>query len=222
VKAWGITTFPSHEDVACLRCRTPLGRMEVTPALAMLGVGAFTKRCPKCNLATSYDVSPAEAAAIEYEEPDWEARFARHMDRFGTVAQLLSTPTQVRLANEDKAFEATLKDWRRWHAIDDKPATAYEGMLALLALNIMPPRSLIGDIERTSACFREQFDDHMWLTMSQRAWRIITVESRTLFLESFGEQTQVDLSRAKWEKYCEKAAEALEAMKKKDPPPECQ
>ena len=53
----------------------------------------------------------------------------------------------------------------------------------------------------------------MWLTMSQRAWRIVTVESRVLFLESFGEQTQVDLSRAKWEKYIEKAVEVLDAAR---------
>ena len=47
---------------------------------------------------------------------------------------------------------------------------------------------------------------------SQRAWRIIAVEDRMLILESFGEPTQVDLSRAKWEKYCDKAAEVLSAM----------
>jgi hypothetical protein len=43
-----------------------------------------------------------------------------------------------------------------------------------------------------------------------------------LLLDSFGEQTQVDLSRAKWEKYCEKACEVLEAMRKNGPAEECQ
>ena len=86
-------------------------------------------------------------------------------------------------------------------------------MIALAALKILPPRSIIKDIERTGACFAEQIDDQMWLTMSQRAWRIIAVEDKMLLLESFGEQTQVDLSRAKWEKYCEKAAEALSAAR---------
>ena len=209
----GITTFPSHEEVTCLRCRTKLGRMQVTPALAMLGVGAFTKRCPRCNLATSYDVSPAEAAAVELEEPDWRERFEAHIARWPKLPRYLA---------ENEAFEQTLKEWRRFHAVDDKPAIAYEGMVALARLKILPPRSLIKDIERTGACFAEQFDDHMWLTMSQRAWRIIAIESRVLFLESFGEQTQVDLSRAKWEKYCEKAAEALEAMREKGDSQECQ
>ena len=73
-------------------------------------------------------------------------------------------------------------------------------MVALAALRIFPPRSLIKDIERTGACFKEQIDDHMWLTMSQRAWRIIAVEDRLCRSESFGESTQVDLSRAKWRK----------------------
>jgi hypothetical protein len=161
-------------------------------------------------------MSPLEAGAWEYQEPDWNERFREHFDGLWPprAAQLLSTPEQVRLVAEDRAFERTLKDWRRWHNVDNKPASAYDGMVALARLRIFPPRSLIRDIERTGACFKEQIDDHMWLTMSQRAWRIIAVEDRMLMLESFGEQTQVDLSRAKWEKYCEKAAEVLETMRK--------
>ena len=185
-------------------CQTKLGRMEITPADPMLGVGEFRKRCPRCNLATSYSLSPAEATAVEFEEPDWKERFEAHCSRW---------PKLPRYLQEDGAFEATLVDWRRWHHTGDKPATAYEGMIGLAALKILPPRSLIKDIERTGACFAEQVDDHMWLTMSQRAWRIIAVEDKMLLLESFGEQTQVDLSRAKWEKYCEKAAEALSAAR---------
>ena len=150
-------------------------------------------------------MSPAEASAVILEEPDWHERFEFHCARW---------PKLPRYLQEDSGFEAVLKEWRRFHAIDDKPAPAYDGMIALAKLQIMPPRNLIRDVERTSACFREQHDDHMWVTMSQRAWRIIAVESRVLFLESFGEQTQVDLARAKWEKYCEKAAEVLEAMRK--------
>ena len=50
--------------------------------------------------------------------------------------------------------------------------------------------------------------------MSQRAWRIISVESRVMFLESFGEQTQIDLTKAKWEKWTEKALEVLNASRK--------
>ena len=53
---------------------------------------------------------------------------------------------------------------------------------------------------------------------SQRAWRIVAVEDRTLLLDSFGEQTQVDLSRAKWGKYCEKAGVKFwKAMREKIP-----
>ena len=173
-------------------------------------------------------MSPLEAGAWEYQEPDWNERFREHFDGLWPpkVAQLLSTPEQVRLVAEDRAFERTLVDWRRFHraTIDgkDRPATAYDGMVALAALRIFPPRSIIKDIERTGACFKDQHDSQMWLTMSQRAWRIVAVEDRMLILESFGEPTQVDLSRAKWEKYCEKAAEVLEVMRKKDPAEECQ
>ena len=167
-------------------------------------------------------MSPLEAGAWEYQEPDWNERFREHFDGLWPpkVAQLLSTPEQVRLVAEDRAFERTLVDWRRFHraTVDgkDSPATAYEGMVALAALRIFPPRSLIKDIERTGACFKEQIDDHMWINMSQRAWRIISVESRVMFLESFGEQTQIDLTKAKWEKWTEKALEVLNATRKKE------
>ena len=148
-------------------------------------------------------MSPQEASEVIFEEPDWHERFEFHCARWPKLPRYLA---------EDSGFEAVLKEWRRFHAVDDKPAAAIEGMIALAKLKIMPPRNLIRDVERTSACFEEQIDDHMWLIMSQRAWRIVTIESRVLFLESFGEHTQVDLSRAKWEKYVEKAVEALNAM----------
>ena len=213
MKGWGITTFPSHSDVFCLRCSEALGKEAPFAADPSLGVGSFRKRCPRCQLITSYDLSPAEAAAVELEEPDWKERFEAHIARWPKLPRYLA---------ENEAFEQTLKEWRRFHAVDNKPAIAYEGMIALARLKILPPRSLIKDIERTGACFQDQHDSQMWLTMSQRAWRIVAIESRVLFLESFGEQTQVDLNRAKWEKYCEKAAEALEAMKKNGPAEECQ
>ena len=205
MKGWARTTFASHEEVICLRCRAELGKIEIMAPDQYIRCGEFSKWCPVCHLVTSYDVSPAEARAVEFEEPDWRERFETHCARW---------PRLPRYLQEDSAFEATLRDWRRWHATDDRPAPAYDGMIALTVLGVMPPRNLIRDVERTSACFEEQIDDHMWLTMSQRAWRIVAVESRVLFLESFGEQTQVDLARAKWEKYCEKAAEVLEAMRK--------
>jgi hypothetical protein len=201
------TTFTSHEGVICLRCKTPLGAIACSELSDKeIRCGEFSKRCPKCHLVTSYDVSPAEAAAIELEEPDWRERFEEHCARWPKLPRYLA---------EDSAFEETLKEWRRWHRDEHgQAADAYTGMVALAVLKILPPRSLIKDIERTGECYQEQHDDHMWLIMSQRSWRIVALESRTLFLESFGEKTQVDLSRAKWEKYTEKAVEALMAQQK--------
>jgi hypothetical protein len=196
-----ITTFPSHEAVACLRCQTRLTG-DPFPALAMLMVGAHSKRCPQCKLVTSYDVSPAEAAAVELEEPDWRERFEAHCARW---------PKLPRYLQEDAAFEATQKEWRKWHRTDGKPAGMTEAMIALAAFRIFPPRNLFQDTPRTTDCFEEQHDDHMWLIMSSRSWRIVTIEDRMMILDSFGDKTQVDLSRAKWEKYTEKAVEALMA-----------
>ena len=154
-------------------------------------------------------MSPFEAGTIELEEPDWKERFEFHCARFPRLPRYLA---------EDSAYEATLKDWRRFHkeVVDgkDTPAPAANGIVALTVLGIYPPRSLIRDIPHGGQCFEEQYDAHMWLVMSQRAWRIIAIEDRMLILDSFGEQTQVDLNRAKWEKYTEKAAEALNARPK--------
>ena len=162
------------------------------------GCGESTKRCPKCQLVTSYDVSPAEAAAIKLEEPDWRGRFEEHANAFPKLPDYLAW---------DSAYERTLRDWRRWH---DK-ADVYTGMAALTRLDIFPARSLLKHIPRDDKLFEEQHDAHMWLIMSQRAWRIVAIEDRTMVLDSFGEQTQVDLSRAKWGNYIEKAAEVLMA-----------
>ena len=145
LKGWGITTFPSHSDVFCLRCSEALGKEAPFAADPSLGVGSFRKRCPRCQLVTSYDVSPAEAAAVELEEPDWKERFEAHIARWPKLPRYLA---------ENEAFEQTLKEWRRFHAVDNKPAIAYEGMVALARLKILPPRSLIKDIERTGACFQ--------------------------------------------------------------------
>ena len=212
MKGWARTTFASHEEVICLRCRAPLGRAEFLPAdNREIRCGNFSKKCSKCHLVTSYDVSPAEAAAIELEEPDWRARFEEHCARW---------PKLPRYLQEDSAFEATMREWRRWHRDEaGKPADAFTAMITLAGLKIFPPRNLIQETPRDGMIFEEQHDAHMWLIMSQRSWRIVTVEDRTMILDSFGEQTQIDLSRAKWGKYTEKAVEALEAIKRG--PSEC-
>ena len=150
-------------------------------------------------------MSPKEAAEILLKEPDWKDRFEFHCARWPWLSRYLA---------EDSAYEATLKDYRRFHAVDDKPGPTADGIVALTGLGIFPPRNLIKDVPRDGKCFEEQHDDHMWLIMSQRAWRIVAIEDRMLILDSFGEQTQVDLSRAKWEKYTEKAVEVLNARPK--------
>jgi hypothetical protein len=143
-------------------------------------------------------MSPAEAGKV-LEEPDWAALFEER-------------------ASSDFAFEEILTAWRRWHwtpvtidgAEKKKPAGAVEAMIALAHLGVTPPRRLA---ERPPGLFEEQHDDHMWLVTEGRAWRIVGIEDMTLFLDSFGEPRQVDLAKAKWNKYCEGHAAALEAQK---------
>ena len=141
-------------------------------------------------------MSPAEAGAIT-EEPDWVQVFK---DRGGS----------------EIAFENLLLDWRKWHftPLDDgrkKMAPSVNGVVALAILGIMPPKTLYG----APGLFEEQIDDHMWLSISSRAWRILGIEDRMLFLNSFGEEKQIDLNRAKWEKHTEAAVAVLEAMRDK-------
>jgi hypothetical protein len=154
-------------------------------------------------------MSPAEAAAIDLEEPDWRERFEDHCLRW---------PRLPRYRAEDSAFEATLTDWRRFHSSEDesegkrRPAPAVEGIIALARLRLFPPRNLIKDIPRDGKLLEEDLGDaHMWLQIAGRAWRIVAIEDKTLILDSFGEQKQIDLSRAKWTAYTEAALAALRA-----------
>ena len=140
-------------------------------------------------------MSPAEAAAIT-EEPDWVQVFK---DRGST----------------ESAFENLLIAWRKWHftPLDDgrkKMAPSVEAVIALAILGIMPPRTLP---DRPPGLFEEQIDNHCWFVSEGRAWRILGIEDKMLMLNSFGDEWQIDLSRAKWEKYCEAWAAALEALR---------
>ena len=90
-------------------------------------------------------------------------------------------------------------------------APSVDGVVALAQLGVMPPRMTP---DRPPSPFEEQQDDHTWLVTEGRAWSIVGIEDMTLFLDSFGEQRQIDLSRAKWENYCAAWAAALEAMRK--------
>ena len=141
-------------------------------------------------------MSPAETAAI-LEEPDWVQRF-------------------VDSGGSETAFENLLLEWRKWHftPLDDgrkKMAPSVDGVIALALLGIMPPRTL----DRPPGLFEEQHDDMCWFVSEGRAWRILGIEDRMLFLNSFGEEKQIDLNRANWEKHTEAAVAVLEAMRDK-------
>ena len=158
-------------------------------------------------------MSPAEAGAIELEEPDWRERFEEHARRWPKLPRYLA---------EDSAFEATLKDWRIFHATTvevkgkpmRRPAGAVEAMIALAGMRIFPPRNLIKDVPRDGKCYEPDIgDDHCWLQIAGRAWRIVAIEDRMLILDSFGEDKQIDLNKAKWDKYLEAALAALDAAR---------
>ena len=145
-------------------------------------------------------MSPAEAAAIT-EEPNWVQMFA---DSGGS----------------EIAFENILTAWRKWHwtpvVVDGvekkKMAPSVDGVIALALLGIMPPRTLP---DRPPGLFEEQVDDHCWFVSEGRAWRILGIEDNMLMLNSFGEEWQIDLTRAKWDNYCAAWSAALEALRKR-------
>jgi hypothetical protein len=159
-------------------------------------------------------MTPREAGLIEIEECDWKERFEEHCARWPKLPRYLA---------EDSAFEATLADWRRFHftwvEVDGKPkrrpAESALAMIALARLGIMPPRSLIRDIPREDGEPYEpdRGDDHCWLQIAGRMWRIMAIEDRILILDSFGEDKQIDLSTAKWENYLKNATAALDAQR---------
>jgi hypothetical protein len=156
-------------------------------------------------------VTPKEAGEIELEEPDWREAFERECARWPSLPLYLA---------RDNAFESVLQQWRRFHFtwVDGKrgPAGATEAVVALAKLGIMPPRFLHKDVPRRYET-GFQADDHCWLSINQEQWRIVGVEDRMLHLErgfeDKPETMQIDLSKAKWTKYCEAAVRALEAMR---------
>jgi hypothetical protein len=169
-------------------------------------------------------MTPKQAGEFEIFEPDWRERFEEHRLRWPNLPRYLA---------EDSAFEATLTDWRRFFGTPMivakqakiKPAPAADGMIALAKLRIFPPRFLIKDIP-CDGVYGYQQDDHMWLSIAGEQWRIKAIEDRTMLLErGFSEDApetkQIDLSKAKWNKYVDAAVMMLEAMRENEKgPPE--
>jgi hypothetical protein len=170
-------------------------------------------------------MSPAEAGAIEFEEPDWPGRFLDYVQSFPKAkgAQRYAYPELRLNLAQDFAFEHTLTDWRRFHGqrmmIDGKrmvkQANAVDGILALAALGVMPPRSINQNIPRGGPCFQEQHNDHIWLTVKGEAWAIRSIEDKVMHLwrgwEPDVERMSIDLSRARWSSYCDAAVAFLKA-----------
>ena len=168
-------------------------------------------------------MSPAEAGAIDLEEPDWRERYADYLAGYPKprVLQVHATPAQIRLLGEEFAFEQTLVDWRRFHATPTpegkrRPAPAVDGVIALAKLRVFPPRSINQNLPLCGPLFTgEPHDDHCWLTVRQEAWAIRAIEDKTLHLwrgwEPEIETMTIDMSRAKWGPYCDKAVEFLRA-----------
>lgn len=163
-------------------------------------------------------MSPTEAGAILYEEPDWIAVFEEECQR---------KPDWPRYLQEAEAFESTLKQWRRWHGTPitndkgqegRKPANAVDCVIALACLGVMAPRSTWRDLPRDGRT-GYQSDDHCWLSIAGEQWRIIGIEDRMLHLEKMTfnanepERKQIDLNRADWTKHTEAALAVLAAWR---------
>jgi hypothetical protein len=158
-------------------------------------------------------MTPAEAAAVELEEPDWVELFNEECARW---------PRLPRYLQEDSAFPEVMRRWRRFHAAPAAPgqripAPAAEAIVALAKLGVMPPRSAWNDIPRSDAT-GYQHDDHCWMSYAGQQWRITAVEDRIMHIEKMSfddksETQQIDLNRARWDKYVEAAFAVLDAMR---------
>jgi hypothetical protein len=161
-------------------------------------------------------MTPREAAAVEYQEPDWRELFELECARH---------PQWPRYLQQIDAFEEVMRRWRRFHwtPVEIKgeqkkmPAGSAEAMIALAGLGIMPPRSEYKDIPPGGLGY--QHDDHMWISISGEQWKIAAIEDRMLILEKMTfdgrkpETRQIDLNRADWTKHTEAELTVLEAMR---------
>lgn len=156
-------------------------------------------------------MNAAEAGDVLLEEPDWRERYAE-------ITALLDPMDEKKYPYElvqDDAFEQLFREYRRFHFTwgeDGRryPLPATQASIALATLRVFPPRSRTKNIERDGKCYEPDLgDDHMWLQIDNRAWRIVAVDSKTLFLDSFGEEMQIAVDHPGWPKYVDKALEAL-------------
>ena len=136
-------------------------------------------------------MSPKEAVEI-IEEPNWRDLWSA-------------------LQHSDDGYEVLLTKWRKWNyvVVDGRKqlAPSVDGAIALARMGLYPKSN------HPPGIFVEQHDDHMWLVTEGRAWRIVAIESKTMVLDSFGEPKQIDLTRVKWNRYCDGHAAVLEARR---------
>jgi hypothetical protein len=153
--------------------------------------------------------TPAEAGALELEEPDWRERFETHCARWP------EDPCAT-----EWGFAATLRDWRRWHATPivvggeakKLPAPSTDGIIALATFGIFAPRWLLEDRPRGGS---HQHDAHMWLQLRGEQWRVNRIEDRALYLYKMFEPEftrAIDLN-VDWIRYIDNAIKILEAMR---------
>ena len=158
-------------------------------------------------------MTPAEAAAIDYEEPDWQERFEAHCARW---------PQSSPCATE-WGFESTLRDWRRWHAtpvtvkgeVKKMPASSTDGIIALAKLGIVAPRWLLEEKLEQATLAAYQHDDHMWLQLGAEQWHIDRIEDRVLYLVKLFEPEitkAIDLNRADWSQHIINSVKILEGF----------
>ena len=114
--------------------------------------------------------------------------------------------------------------WRQWHAtpveISGQPrkqlAPQADAVIAFATLGLFPPRDMPDHLApRAPGRFEEQLDDHVWvISKESRAWRITGIEDKTMFMGSFGETKQFDLSKANWDGYVQLRVAELKALEK--------
>ena len=160
-------------------------------------------------------MSPADAAAILIEEPDWRALFEEQCARW---------PKLPRYFQEDSAFPEVMRQWRKFHWIADRNQgraqedAGWRGRgdyrarqawhhAAALAWNDIPRDGETG-YQPTTTCGSRSARSSGASSRSKTASCIC----RRVF-QADVEQKQIDLVQAKWDKYTIAAVELLTIVK---------